>query len=86
MSFTLLMMDVAPVGGSIGVVAGIVFFLIFVAVAFIAFKILKKTAGVVLRVLVVLIILAVAIFGSVALFMFGSGGTPRPNTPARRAR
>ena len=34
------LMDVAPVGGAIGVVAGIVFFLIFIAVAFIAFKLL----------------------------------------------
>ena len=34
------LMDAAPIGGPIGVIAGVVFFLIFIALAFIAFRLL----------------------------------------------
>jgi hypothetical protein len=82
MMMTILLMDVAPVGGGITLAAGVVFFLIFVAVAFIAFKLLKKTVGMAVRMFVVFAILAIALVGSIALYMFGRGGSgPRPPRP-----
>ena len=49
-------------------IAAVIFFLIMLAVAFIAFRILKKTIKMAIRALIVLIILTVAIVGSVALW------------------
>jgi apolipoprotein N-acyltransferase len=80
MSELCVLMDIGPPGGSIGAIAGIAFFLILIAVAFIAFRLLKKTVGLVLRVFVVLVILAIAFFGTAAWFVIGTGGSkPRPN-------
>lgn len=79
------LMDAAPIGGPIGVIAGVVFFLILIAIAFVAFRLLKKTVGVAIRVVVVLVIIAVAVFGSVALWMF-STGTPRSHPASSRPR
>ena len=73
------LMDAAPIGGPIGVIAGVVFFLMFLAIAFIAFRLLKKKGGIATRVAVVVLILAIAVL------MFGTG-TPRPRphpTPTR---
>ena len=85
MSGITILLDVGPPGGAIGAVAGIVFFLILVAVAFVVFRLLKKTLGMALRVVVVLIILAIAFFGTMAFFYIGGGGRgpvrPRPPTP-----
>jgi len=86
MSFTQVLMDMGPPGGSVGVFAGIAFFVILIAVAFIAFKLLKKTVGMAIRVLVVLIVLAIAVAGTAALFFIGTGGKgpssrPRPTAP-----
>ena len=68
--------------GEIGVFAAIVFFLIFLAVAFVAFKLLKRSVKMAFRMAIVAIIIAVAIAGSFALYMFSTAKTPRP-TPVR---
>lgn len=78
----MLFFDVGPVGGGIGIFAAVAFFLVFLAVAFIAFKMLKRSLKMAFRIAIVVVILAVAVAGSVALWAFGTAKTPRP-TPTR---
>ena len=77
-----LFLDVSPISGGIGIVAGVAFLLIFLAVAFIAFKMLKRTVKMAFRIAIVAVILAVAVAGSVALWAFGPSKSTRP-TPTR---
>ena len=79
-------LDIAPSGGMIGAVVAISFFLIFAGTAYIAFKALKKTAKMAVRMIVVVIILAIAVVGSTALWYFSSDGTPKLKPPANRRR
>ena len=74
-------LDVAGLGGGIGIFVGVAFFLIFAAVAFIAFKMLKKTVKMAFRMAVVAIILLIAIAGSVSFWWLSSS---RPSRPAPR--
>ena len=78
-----LLFDVAPVGGGLGAVLGIGFFFVFALIAFVAYKMLKRTVKMAVRMAVVIAILAVAFIGSIAFLWFGSsGGGPRPPRPA----
>ena len=81
-----LLLDIAPVGGEIGAVLGIAFFFIFALVAFIAYKMLKRTVKMAVRIAVVIAILAIAFVGSIALLWFGtsggSGARPARTPPA----
>jgi EamA domain-containing membrane protein RarD len=84
-----LLFDIAPVGGGIGAIVGIGFFLILAAVAFIAYKMLKKTVKMAVRMTVVVTILLIALIGSIALLMFSSssgGGSKRPAPATQKAR
>ncbi len=65
--------DMAPLGGGN---FGIIFFLIFAAIAFVTFKLLKRTVKMAIRIVIVAIILLVAIIGGLALLPFGT--SPRP--------
>jgi phosphoglycerol transferase MdoB-like AlkP superfamily enzyme len=79
-----ILLDLSPVGGGIGIFAAVAFFLIFLAVAFIAFKMLKKTVKMAFRMAIVVVILAVAVAGSIALWALSGGGggeRPRPTRP-----
>ncbi len=83
MKYTTLLLDIAPVSSGIGLVAGAAFFLVFLAVAFIAFKMLRKTVKMAFRIVIVGIILAIAVVGSVAFWWLGSstGSSKRPERP-----
>ena len=71
--------DVAPSGaGMIGIGAAAVFFLIASAAAFVAFKLLKKSVKMAFRVAILLIILVIAVAGSVALWSIESSPSGRP--------
>ena len=74
-------LDVAPLGGGIGIFAGVAFFLVLAAVAFIAFKLLRKTVKMAFRMLIVAVILVIAIAGSVSFWWLGSGRTTKPERP-----
>jgi hypothetical protein len=76
-----LLFDVAPVGGGLGAIVGIVFFFVFAAVAFVAYKMLKKTVKMAVRMTIVVAILLIALIGSVALLMFGAGSGKRTERP-----
>jgi hypothetical protein len=81
-----LLFNIALVGGEIGAVLGIAFFFVLAAVAFIAYKMLKRTVKMAVRMAVVIAILAIAFVGSIALLWFGtsggSGSRPARPTPA----
>jgi hypothetical protein len=80
MILTTLLVELLPV-------FGIAFFLIFAVVAFIAYKMLKKTVKMAVRMTIVVAILLIALIGSVALLMFAGSkdSTPRP-APTRSNR
>jgi EamA domain-containing membrane protein RarD len=76
MILTTLLIELLPI-------FGVVFFLIFAAVAFIAYKMLKKTVKMAVRMTIVVAILLIALVGSIALLMFaGSRQSSSPTKPA----
>ena len=77
-------LDVSPVAGGIGIFAAVAFFLVFLAVAFIAFKMLKKTVKMAFRIVIVAVILAVAVAGSVALWGLSGGSSQKPRPTRTR--
>ncbi len=86
MSIFTLFFDVAPSGGTIGAVVAVSFLLVFLGVAFVAFKALKKTVKMAFRMAVVGVILLIAIAGSISLWYFSSGGSPKLKPPVERKR
>ena len=79
-----LLFDIAPLAGGVGVFAVVAFFLIFLVVAFIAFKMLRRTVKMAFRLTIVAVILAIAVAGSVALWALGSGNSERPRPTRSR--
>lgn len=73
-------------GGQIGLVAAAAFFLIAAAVAFIAYKMLKRTAKMAFRVVIVVLILGIAAAGSIALWALSSGNSNTPTQRPKRTR
>lgn len=77
----MLLFDVAPeipvVGGG-GIVAAAVFLLVFAAAAFVAFKLLKRSVKMAIRLAIVAVILVIAVVGSVALWAIESKPSGRP--------
>ena len=78
--------DIPPAGGGIGVFAAVAFFLIFAAIAFIAYKLLKKTVKMAFRMAIVAVILGIAVAGSVSFWWLGTGKPSRPETRPRPAQ
>lgn len=70
-------------GGQIGLVVAAAFFLIAAAVAFIAFKMLKRTMKMAFRVVLVVLILGIAAAGSIALWALSGSSTTPSSRPAR---
>ena len=79
----ILFFDIAPASGGIGIFAAVAFFLILAAVAFIAFKLLKKTVKMAFRMAIVAVILVIAVAGSVSFWWLGSGKPSRPEPRPR---
>ena len=86
MSSLIYLFQIAPSGGTIGVVVAVSFLLVFLGVAFVAYKALKKTVKMAFRLVVVGVILVIAVAGSVSLWYFSSGGTPKLKPPVERKR
>ncbi|MEO6656628.1 MAG: hypothetical protein ABIO36_11150 [Pyrinomonadaceae bacterium] len=74
-------LDAAPFGGGFGIFAAVVFFLVFAAVAFIAFKLLRKTVKMAFRMAIVAIILVIAVAGSISFWWLSGSKTGRPERP-----
>lgn len=81
-----MMLDIAPSGGMIGAIVAVSFFLVLAGAAYIAFKALKKTAKMAIRMLIVAMILVIAVVGSISLWYFSSDVTPKLKPPASRKR
>jgi len=81
-----LLFDIAPTpaptpGGMLGIVGAAAFLFIFLAVAFIAFRMLKRSVKMAFRLAIVGVILVIAVAGSVALWALESkpsGAVSRP--------
>ena len=72
---------IAEMVGGTGMIAAAAFFLIFVAVAYIVFRLLKKTVKMAFRMAIVATILLIAIAGSLSFWWLGSSKSatrPRP--------
>jgi hypothetical protein len=64
-------LDANPLAGGFGIFVGVAFFLGCLAVAFVAFKLLKRTLKTVFRIAIVAIVLAIALAGSAFFVMLG---------------
>ena len=83
----LLFFDMPPVGGVVGLFAGVVFVVICIIAATIAFFVLKKTFKMAIRIAIVGIILVVAVVGLISFVWIGSAYSPprpRPGPPPPR--
>lgn len=67
--------DISPLGGGIGIGLAVFFILIGIAAAFLAFKMLKRTVKMAMRMLIVAVILLIAVIGGTAFLIMGSGGS-----------
>jgi hypothetical protein len=81
-----MLLDIAPAAGAVGIAAGVGFFLVCVAVAYIAFRLLRKTMKMAFRLAVVAVILFVAAAGSMSIFWFSKSKSPRPRPTATHPR
>jgi len=70
-----ILLDVSSVAGGVGVFAGIAFLLIFLGIAFVAFKLLRKSVKMAFRIGIVAVIVAIAVAGS-AFFLMLSTSKP----------
>ena len=82
----MILLDIAPSGGMIGAIVAGAFFLVLAGTAYIAFKALKKTAKMAIRLLVVVMILVIAVAGSMSLWWFSSDAKPKLKPPVERKR
>ncbi len=79
-------MEFAPSGGLIGIVVAAAFFLVLAGTAYIAFKALKTSVKWAVRIAVVIVILVVAVVGSISLWYFSSDGPPKLKPPSNSRR
>lgn len=70
----------------VGAALGVGFFVVLAVVAFVAFRMLKRTVKMAVRMTIVVVILLVAFIGSTTLFFFTSGGTSGQKPPAAPAK
>ena len=72
--------------GSIGIVAGVAFFLVVAALAVVAFFIVKRTVKMAIRMAIVGAILLIALVGGISFWMFASDSKPatRPTNSRNR--
>lgn len=81
-----MMLLFAPSSGVVAAIIAASFFLVFVGVAYIAFKALTKTVKMAVRMMVVIAILVIAVVGSISLWYFSSDVEPKLKPPANQRR
>ena len=80
-----ILFDIGPPGGAIGLAAAAGFLLIAIAVAYVVFRMLRKTVKMAFRLAVVAVILLVGFVGTLAFIYVGSPGSQKaPPAPTRR--
>jgi hypothetical protein len=70
---------------TVGIVAAVVFFLVLAGVAYIAFKLLRKTVKMAFRMAIVAIILVIAVAGSISFWWLGHS-KPATRPTSRQTR
>ena len=83
----MILLDVNPAPGGVGIFLGVAFLLGGLAVAFVAYKLLKRTLKMAFRVAIVAVIIAIAVAGSAFFLMLGTAKPVRPPvrpTPQQR--
>jgi uncharacterized membrane protein len=79
-------MILLDIGAGIGIAAAGLFFAVFAAVAYVVFRLLKKSVKMAFRLAIVAVILVIAIAGSISFWWLGSSKPahtekPRPTQP-----
>jgi hypothetical protein len=72
--------------GPIGIAVGVAFFLVVAAVAYISFRLMRRTMKTAIRLAIVALILLVALVGSIAILWKSSGRITRPRPSTNRTR
>lgn len=72
----------------VGLIAAIIFFVVFIAAAFVVFSMVRRTVKLALRLLIIGVLLLVAFAGAVSLWWFSgsSGNTKERPANVRRVR
>lgn len=81
-----ILLDMNPLAGGIGIFVGVAFLLVCLGVAFVAFKVLKRTVKMAFRIAIVAIILAIAAAGSIFFIMLGKDEPLHPPTKTAQPR
>lgn len=82
----IILQEIAPSAGTIGAIVAATFLLLFLGAAYVAYKALRKTVTMAVRMAVVMAILLIAVVGSFSLWYFSGTGTPKQKPPAERRR
>lgn len=80
---SILLFDVGLPGGTTTLIAGVGFFFILAAAAYVMFRLLRKTVRMAFRMAMVVTVLFTLAVGSVAAYWFASGSSKRPSRPER---
>ena len=67
---------------SVGIVAAVVFFIVFVGAAMVVFSMVKRTVKLAFRLAIVGLLLLIAVAGAFALWQFSGAEKPAANRPA----
>ncbi len=78
---TTLLFDMVPTGAGIGVFLTVAFLFVVLAVAFVVFKFLKKSVKMGIRLLIVAVVLAIAVAGSLSVWWLTTSKPTRPGPP-----
>lgn len=63
---------------SVALIAGVILFVVFAGIAYIVFRMLKKTAKVAFRMAVVAAVFGIVALGAFSIYWFGIGSTSKP--------
>jgi hypothetical protein len=83
----ILLFDVGIPGGTTVIIAGVGFFFILLAAAYVMFRLLRKTVKMAFRMAMVVSFFFVFVVGGIATYWFASGSSARPERrpgPARQ--
>ena len=61
-----------------GIIAAVIFFIVFIGAAMLVFSMIKRTVKLAFRLLIVGVLLLIAVVGATSLWWFA--GAPKPNT------
>lgn len=80
---SILLFDAGIPGGTSVIIAGIGFFFILVAAAYVMFRLLRKTVKMAFRAAIVFTVLFVFVVGGTAVYFFTTGSGSKPTRPER---